>query len=586
MVKRVGSLMKKSAVLMMAFLMVFASFAMAGPQVLYAEDSGDDPNPVIKNTTATAAGTKASSDAPAEVTVGADEEIDVELSDEVELEGLSKDNKYMLLSFLFKDGESDPIETVETTELDIADDGTATVTVTFKNLTQEGKFTIKTELSAWDSETERYEPIDGAVHNADLDMNSETVNITKEEETLTIPVSNTWDDKDNAGNKRPDSVDIKLLANGEETGKTLALNEENEWKGSFEGLPVKDADGNEIEYTIADVQIDNYIATVSGSAEEGFVVENLSRPWFPKTVGSQENLEYGTFTVKKRLEDYLKDDFDSEATFPTSVTFKIDGETYTETINLKDGESHTFDYVIAGTEITFEEIIDNEGDGIKLYASYYINDAVYLIDDTEQEKCVMTKDGNITLEVVLSEVPEGPKGIGGLVLTPKITKIVNGNPAEAATFTFKITGTFKIDADHTDIPPMPEDVSEEGLISIKGAGELPLGDIIIQSPGTYTYEITEVNTGVTGYTYDTSKYVMRLVVEHSEDGPFEIIEGELKKDGVVVEDIIFTNTYTAPPASDGKKSPQTGDESNVALWIMILTLAVGSALFVARKNEK
>ena len=587
--------MKRLLALVVIALMLFTSLG-AGSMTAFADE---ELVPTIVNTTVIASETKATADEPVELSFGADEEIDVTLVDEVELANLEKDQKYFLLSFLFKDDGEEPVETMETEGMTINDDGTSTVAIPFTNLTSPGKYTVKTELSVWDAETERYEPIDGAVHNAALDMNSETVIITKEEseeeetdsetapeETLSISVSKTWNDNDNGGNKRPTSVDIKLLANGEEIDKTLTLNAEGEWKGSFDELPKNDTDGNTIEYTIAEVQVESYIVTVSGTAEEGFVVENLSRPWFPNTAGTQENMEFGTFTVKKKLEDYLKDDFDSETTFPTSVTFKIGDETYTETISLKDGESYTFDYVVAGTEITFEEIIDNEGDGIDLYAEYLLNSAKHSKNDSGQMKCVMTKDENAILEVLLSEVPEMPKGIGGLVITPKLTKIVNGNPAEPATFTFKIIGTLKIDADHTQVAPMPEKVSEDGLISINGAGELPLGDIIIVSPGTYTYEITEVDTGASGYTYDTSKYVIRLVVEHSEAGPFEIIEGEVKKDGVEVEDIVFTNTYTAPPAQKENRNPKTGDASNAAFWILILALAAGSALFAAKRTQQ
>ena len=43
-------------------------------------------------------------------------------------------------------------------------------------------------------------------------------------------------DKDNQDGKRPSSVTVKLLADGQDTGKTLELNAANGWTGSFTGL--------------------------------------------------------------------------------------------------------------------------------------------------------------------------------------------------------------------------------------------------------------------------------------------------------------------------------------------------------------
>lgn len=50
---------------------------------------------------------------------------------------------------------------------------------------------------------------------------------------ISIPVTNVWDDADNQDGIHPDSVTLKLLANGEETGEVLVLDAANNYSCSF-----------------------------------------------------------------------------------------------------------------------------------------------------------------------------------------------------------------------------------------------------------------------------------------------------------------------------------------------------------------
>ncbi len=98
---------------------------------------------------------------------------------------------------------------------------------------------------------------------------------------ISITVVKAWADKKNAEGKRPDEVTIILLANGEDTGKRLILSEDNNWVGSFTGLP-KYAEGQLIEYTIDEVKVTGYNTVIRGSVETGFTVTN-SRSGIPTT---------------------------------------------------------------------------------------------------------------------------------------------------------------------------------------------------------------------------------------------------------------------------------------------------------------
>ena len=89
----------------------------------------------------------------------------------------------------------------------------------------------------------------------------------------TVSVTKSWQDKNDQAGKRPDSITVKLFANGVDTGKTLTLSKDNNWTASFGDLDVY-KDGQRITYTIEEVTVDGYTTTISGDAVTGFVITN------------------------------------------------------------------------------------------------------------------------------------------------------------------------------------------------------------------------------------------------------------------------------------------------------------------------
>ncbi|MDI9589144.1 MAG: Cna B-type domain-containing protein [Acidobacteriota bacterium] len=93
-----------------------------------------------------------------------------------------------------------------------------------------------------------------------------------------VQVTKAWDDADDQDGVRPDSVTIKLIANGEATDKELTLNADNNWTGTFTELD-EYAAGDKIVYTVEEVEIgDGYTTTITGDATEGYVVTNSRTP--------------------------------------------------------------------------------------------------------------------------------------------------------------------------------------------------------------------------------------------------------------------------------------------------------------------
>ena len=91
-----------------------------------------------------------------------------------------------------------------------------------------------------------------------------------------FPVTKIWEDNNNRDGLRPSQVEIKLYANGKDTGKTLILSEANQWTGSFTDLD-KDLAGEKIHYSIEEVGVDHYQPSISGDQEQGFLVTNYKK---------------------------------------------------------------------------------------------------------------------------------------------------------------------------------------------------------------------------------------------------------------------------------------------------------------------
>ena len=115
------------------------------------------------------------------------------------------------------------------------------------------------------------EPVEGYTTEVD----GYNITNTHTLEKTTISGSKTWDDADNQDGKRPESITVRLFADGTEvTSKTVTA--ENEWNWSFTDLN-KYAKGREIQYTITEDKVENYITNIE-KTENGYVVTNSYTP--------------------------------------------------------------------------------------------------------------------------------------------------------------------------------------------------------------------------------------------------------------------------------------------------------------------
>ena len=100
-----------------------------------------------------------------------------------------------------------------------------------------------------------------------------------EPELIEIPVTKVWDDNENQDGIRPLAVTVQLLAGGVEVeGQILTLNESNNWKDTFTGLPKK-ANGVEIDYTVEENPVPaRYTVATAGDVDTTFTITNSYVP--------------------------------------------------------------------------------------------------------------------------------------------------------------------------------------------------------------------------------------------------------------------------------------------------------------------
>ena len=101
-----------------------------------------------------------------------------------------------------------------------------------------------------------------------------TVTNTHEPEKIEIPVQKEWNDNNNSVGFRPESITVKLFADGEDTGKTLTLSESNKWLDKFGNLEKYKDGGKEINYTIQEIKVNKYETTITGNKTSGFQITN------------------------------------------------------------------------------------------------------------------------------------------------------------------------------------------------------------------------------------------------------------------------------------------------------------------------
>ena len=98
-----------------------------------------------------------------------------------------------------------------------------------------------------------------------------TITNTRKPEETVVEGSKTWDDQDNQDGKRPKSITITLLGDGEEVA-SKTVSEKDDWSWKFENL-AKFSEGKEVVYTVKESEVPGYDSQV-----DGYNVTNIHTP--------------------------------------------------------------------------------------------------------------------------------------------------------------------------------------------------------------------------------------------------------------------------------------------------------------------
>ena len=288
-------------------------------------------------------------------------------------------------------------------------------------------------------------------------------------------------------------------------------------------------------------------------------------------------------TVRKKLVgdgEYL--DADSAATF----TFKLFDST---------GAAVSTATVTGAGETSFDTLTYTEV-GTYIYTISEVDggEAGYTYDPTVHTVEVVVADNNGVLE--LTYTIDGSANttkaefsntfkLSPVYIDPPVWKVISGDtPSTAATFKFRMEAASNTAGYAVADMPMPEG-SENGVktMEIVGAGSKEFGEFAITKPGTYVYNIYEVNTGYEGYTYDTKIYT--LTAEVTVEGDKLELKDTYTWDGKAVDTPVFTNEYEKP--DEPLPTPKTGDTTNTGMWTILGgAVAIGTVECMRLINKK
>lgn len=163
-------------------------------------------------------------------------------------------------------------------------------------------------------------------------------------------------------------------------------------------------------------------------------------------------------------------------------------------------------------------------------------------------------------------------GTGIIPVDPPVTKVVKGNPDNAAEFRFTLKA-------ENATNPMPEgSVNGQKTITIKGSGTKEFGQWEFTEPGTYKYTVSEVNTGERGYKYDTTIYTLTYKVFFKE-GNLSVNETVTDQYGNSAEKIVYVNEYSPI------RKVITGDNADI-IWATAGLIICGIALTILLRRRK
>ena len=168
---------------------------------------------------------------------------------------------------------------VEDAAATVTDNGDGTYTVTYSNLP---KMAAGTEISY----TVKEDAINGYTTQNDTAANGGTITNSHTPATTSVSITKSWNDANNQDGNRPDTLNVRLLANGKEI-RSITLTAAEKWTATVDKLPVKE-DGKTISYTWEEdlpsgyslsTKTEGTVTTLTNSYTPGKTSVNGTKTW-------------------------------------------------------------------------------------------------------------------------------------------------------------------------------------------------------------------------------------------------------------------------------------------------------------------
>lgn len=337
---------------------------------------------------------------------------------------------------------------------------------------------------------------------------------------------------------------VRLLADGEDTGKKAELSKSNSWKHTFEGLPKYSKSGSVIDYAVAEDPVEGYSSKVTGDAGRGFTVTNTVKTGeldVSKTVVAREGLAVDADKIFKFVVEATDAMGRKVSGTYGDATFE-DGEA---TLKLKDGQTARITGLPAGTAYT---VTERAADGYKA-----------AVNGAEGSRA----DGSISADQVAAAAFTNTfDPAPATASVPELTKVLAGGRKpglQEGEFTFVLSLT---DGAGNVLEGYPIEAKNNK------DGKVSFGELSFTNLGTYHATVTEKANGDVLIEDDAHAYTFDITVTQTGAGLKAEISNERGKK-------TFTNTFTP---HDNTKTVTKADASGARVDVDGKPVGVGDTL--------
>ena len=281
-----------------------------------------------------------------------------------------------------------------------------------------------------------------------------------------------------------------------------------------------------------------------------------------------------------------------------TVTAAVEGKKILQGGKKLTANLFTFELYEAGTAQP-KAVVQNSADGTFKFDLSFDKAGIYTYTVKELAPAGNKADGVTYSELVYTvQITVEDNGEGGLVAKAPVYQLDNKTVAsvefvnvytpENLPVSLKIQKIMKTLSGQEQSPEgysfKIADESGKELAVVKSDAKGDTGYDLTFTPAdvgkTYTYVVSEVNTKVTGVTYSTAQYTVKIAISQNDSG---VLVPAITLDGKAVDAVAltFVNTYEVA------ETPETGDSFNLVLCVgLMVASTVGMVTVVLLKKKE